>query len=198
MSRFVQIPESTFNDLQTEAGVLLKQFDPANPDFEDEDIICATTGGISATCVPTYSDYGEDVDNAPVKVKELMRLDGWETTLGFTAITFNPEVIRFALGAADVNAENGSIIPRRNLNQEDFSDVWWVGDLSDGGMVAVHLINALSTSGFSLQTTKSGKGQLSVTLAGHVSIEEQDRVPMEFFHAQGQQEDAGTDEGDSV
>lgn len=198
MSRFVQIPESTFNDLQTEAGVLLKQFDPANPTFENSDIICATTGGISATCVPTYSDYGEDVDNAPVKVKELMHLDGWETTLDFTALTFNPGVIRFALGAADVNAENGSIIPRRNLKQDDFSDVWWVGDLSDGGMVAVHLINALSTSGFSLQTTKSGKGQLSVTLAGHVSIEEQDRVPMEFFHAKGEQEDSGGGEDDGV
>jgi len=48
-------------------------------------------------------------------------------------------------------------------------------------MVAVKLINALSTGGFSLQTTKNGKGQISLTITGHVSINAQDVVPMEFY-----------------
>ena len=47
--------------------------------------------------------------------------------------------------------------------------------------VPIRLINALSTGGFSLQTTKNGKGQLSVTLTGHVSIDAQDDMPMEFY-----------------
>ena len=59
--------------------------------------------------------------------------------------------------------------------------LWWVGDRADGGWVAVKLMNALSTGGISLQTTKSGKGQTSVTLTGHVSIDAQDVVPMEFY-----------------
>lgn len=63
MGRFTKIPESTFNDLQTDAGVLLNTFNPANPtEPADADIITATTGGINAVCQPTYSDYGEDVD----------------------------------------------------------------------------------------------------------------------------------------
>ena len=67
------------------------------------------------------------------------------------------------------------------LKDTDFADVWWVGDLSDGGLCAIRLINALSTGGMSLQTTKDGKGQISVTLGGHYSINNQDVVPMEFY-----------------
>ena len=181
MGMFTKIPQSTFSELQTDAGVLLKSFDPTNPQLVDEDIICATTGGINPTCVPTYSDMGEDVDNAPVGMMELKKLDGWETSLGFTALTTNAQTIRLALGAADIDAENGKITPRRNLKDTDFADIWWVGDRSDGGMVAICLKNALSTAGFSLQTTKNGKGQIAVTLSGHVSINAQDVVPMEFY-----------------
>ena len=75
-------------------------------------------------------------------------------------------------------------MPRRDLSQSDFTDLWWVGDRADGGFVAVKLMNALSTGGFSLTTTKAGKGQVEVTLTGHVSIDAQDVVPMEFYSAE--------------
>lgn len=185
MGRFSKISQGAFDEFQVDAGVLLKNFDASSPALVDENIICATTGGINPTCVPTYSDWGEDVDNCPNGMMELMHLDGWETTLGFTALNTTPEVIRMALGAADVEASSGKITPRRNLKDTDFADVWWVGDRSDGGLVAIRLINALATSGFSLQTTKNGKGQISVTLAGHVSITDQDTVPMEFYVQKG-------------
>lgn len=190
MGMFSKVSQEAFGEFQVDAGVLLKNFDPAAPTLVDSDIICATTGGINPTCVPTYSDWGEDVDNCPNGMMELMHLDGWETSLGFTALNTTAEVIRMALGAADVGATNGKITPRRSLKDSDFSDVWWVGDRSDGGLVAIRLINALSTSGFSLQTTKNGKGQIAVTLAGHVSINEQDVVPMEFYVLEGEEEGA--------
>ena len=194
MGRFSKISQNTFNELQVDAGVLLNQFNPESPELLDEAIICATTGGINPTCVPTFSDWGEDVDNVPNGMKELMHLDGWETSLAFTALNITAETIRMALGAADVNTETGKITPRMSLDQEkDFTDVWWVGDMSDGGLCAICLKNALSTEGFSLQTTKNGKGQLSVTLGGHVSINAQDEVPMEFYVQEGPDEDDGTE-----
>lgn len=189
MGRFTVIPQDTFEGLQLDAGVLLKTFDPENPVLDDAAIICPTTGGITATCVPTYSDMGSDVDNAPVNVKELMHLDSWVTTLAFTALSTKPEFIKLALGAADIDASNGGkVTPRRNLSQDDFQDIWWVGDRADGGWAAVRLINALSTGGLSLKTTKSGKGQVAVTLTGHVSIDAQDVVPMEFYSGEPTEE----------
>lgn len=185
MGRFSKISQDAFNEFQVDAGVLLKTFDVNSPKLVDENIICATTGGINPVCTARYRDWGEDVDNCPNGMMELMDLEGWECTLGFTALNTTPKVIRMALGAADIDAESGKITPRSELKDTDFADIWWVGDRTDGGLVAIRLINALSTSGFSLKTTKNGKGQIAVTLAGHVSIKAQDVVPMEFYVKEG-------------
>lgn len=187
MGKFTVIPKDTFDDLQLDAGVLLKNFTPATAAApQDSDIICATTGGINATCTPTYSDLGEDVDNCPNNMKELKHLDGWDCTLAFTSLGMSTAAIKMALGSADIDtSDNTKVTPRRDLKQSDFSDIWWVGDKADGGMVAIQLKNALSTGGFSLQTSKSGKGQISVTLTGHVSIDAQSEMPMVFYSTSG-------------
>ena len=184
MGTYTVIPQSTFEDMQLDAGVLLKTFNPASPAApSDADIITATTGGIQVTCQPTFSDLGEDVDNVPVNMKELKHLDSWACSLSTTALGTSPELIKLALGCADIDATTTSmIVPRADLKQSDFaSSIWWVGDRADGGCVAVELKNALSTAGFSLQTTKNGKGQTSVTIEGHVSISAQSVVPMVFY-----------------
>lgn len=182
---FTRIPQDTFSNMQLNAGILLKKFDPSVPDsVKDDDIVCATTGGITATCVPTYSDMGEDVDNCPNNVMELKTLDSWDCKLAFTGLGTSAENIRLGLGAADIDDSSGKITPRRDLKQSDFCDIWWVGDRADGGMVAACLKNALSTGGFSLKTEKNGKGQMETELTGHVSIQAQDNMPMEFYSAE--------------
>lgn len=182
MGKFTVIPQDTFEGLQMDAGVLLYNFNIEEGTFKDEDIICATTGGINAVCQATYSDMGEDVDNCPVNMMELKHLDSWECTLGFTSLGMSPKAIRLALGAADIDGDKQTkIVPRRALEMTDFTNIWWVGDKADGGMVAIELLNALSSDGFSLQTTKNGKGQLDVTMMGHVSIDAQDTMPMVFY-----------------
>ena len=124
MFMFTVIPQNTFDEIQLDAGVLLKTFDPEHPAAPaDEDIICATTGGITVSCVPTYSDFGEDIDNCPNNMKELKHLDEWTCTVSTTAIGTSPESIRLALGAADVSGTK--ITPRNDLKQTDFSTIWW-------------------------------------------------------------------------
>lgn len=233
MGRFTVIPQDTFDDLQLDAGIVLKTFDPSQPAVVDANIVCATTGGITASCIPTYSDFGEDVDNCPLNMKELKHLDSWECKLAFTGLGTSPEMIKLSLGAADASggeytltsdttivsgktyytrsgtspnyvytpvtnpsaaslntyyekSTDNEVLPRRDLEQEDFTDLWWVGDKADGGFVAVQLKNALSTGGFSLKTTKNGKGQLTVELTGHVSISAQTEMPMKFYSIDGE------------
>lgn len=182
--KFSKISENTFNELQVEAGVLLNTFDPATGAAPtSQNIICATTGGITASCVPTTRDDGEDVDNCPKNMLELKKIDSYEAKLGFTALSVTAETIRMSLGAADV--ENNKITPRHQYETTDFKDVWWVGDLTDGGFCAICLKRSVSTAGFSLKTTKSGKGNLAVELTGHYTLSNQDEVPMEFYVAAG-------------
>lgn len=182
---FTVVSEDAFDELQLDAGVLLSSFDVSTPYTEpsSDDIIATTTGGINPVCAPTYDDLAEDVDNVPNNMMEFMKLTGWDCSMSFSSIKFNAENIRWSLGAADT--ENGTgytkIVPRRDLELTDFADIWWVGDKANGGAVAIKLINALSTGGLNVQTTKNGKGTNAITLTGHVSLNDQTTMPMEFY-----------------
>ena len=198
MGKFTRIPLDTFEQIQTNAGILLYNFDISNPNnTKEEDIICPTTGGVTVRCAASYSDMGEDVDNCPANLLELKHLDTWDCGLDFTSLGTSPRSIRLALGAADIDSDNPThIIPRRDLKVSDAQDIWWVGDRADGGFVAVVVRKALSTSGFSLQTTKNGKGNTSVTLTGHVTVDTQDQVPMEFYSMGPSEDNGGGDESE--
>jgi len=185
MGMFTVVSTDAFDELQLDAGVLLSTFDIAHPYTEpsSDNIIATTTGGINPVCAPTYEDLAEDVDNVPNNMMEFKKLSGWNCSMSFSSIKFNAENIHWSLGAADETAATGytKIVPRRDLEQTDFEDVWWVGDKANGGAVAIKLLNALSTGGLNVQTTKNGKGTNAITLTGHVSINAQDTMPMEFY-----------------
>lgn len=190
---FSIITEEAFNELQVEAGVLLRTFNPASPTTpSSSDIITATTGGITASCTPTFDDFFADVDNAPDNVMEGKRITGWNCKISTTAIGTSADFIKMSLGAADVTVASGKIQPRRQLGTSDFQDIWWVGDRADGGLVAIQLKKALSTGGFSLKTTKNGKGQLAIELTGHTTLATQNDVPMTFYSIEGTSGTTGT------
>lgn len=178
--KFTVIPMNTFQAMQLDAGVLLWDFDPEHPAApDDEDIICATSGGITISDNPTFSDLGEDVDNCPKDMMELKNLDGRESKVSFSSLATSTESIQLALGAADI--DGNKITPRNNLALTDFKTIWWAGDRADGGCVAVKIENALSTGGFSLKTGKNEKGQTSMELTGHRSLANQSKSPFTFY-----------------
>lgn len=186
MGRFTVIANDAFDALQVDAGVILTNFDVTNPykTPTSEEILATTTGGVNPTCTPTFSDYGEDVDNVPNNMMEFKHLDGWEAAMAFSSIKFNADNTKWALGAAETQLlANGitKITPRRDVLQTDFKDLWWVGDKANGGAYAIKLLNALSTGGLNIQSSKNGKGTNQITVTGHVSINHQDVMPMEIY-----------------
>ena len=190
MRRFTQVKLDAFKQIQCEAGVIVKNFNPANPVLNRADIIAVTSGGITINAKPSFTDYFEDVDNIPNNTKEGKQVDDWECTIATTAIDVSPESLKLQLGVADIDANDQTrITPRRDLKLTDFiPSLWWVGDMADGGFAACQILNALSTDGFSLKTTKKGKGQTGLTLMGHYSIDAVDTVPMNFYVVSGDSE----------
>ena len=190
--KYTKIPETTFQNLQLNAGVLLSTFDPGTATVANESIIGATTGGVNFTATPTFSDYGEDIDNCPKNMKELKKLDSWEINMSGTYVTVNANAVKSLVGAADVSGNK--ITPRNDVLLSDFTDVWWVGDYSDkngetnGGFVAVHMMNALSTGGFAIQSSDNGKGNFAFTYTAHYSMAAQDTVPFEVYVKAGTEE----------
>ena len=192
--KFTQIPTTAMEELQLNAGILLSSFAPATAEVSG--IIGATTGGIKFSATPTYSDFGEDIDNCPKNMMELKRQDSIEVKIAGTFITITAAVAKKLMAAADIDtSDQTKITPRNDLKAEDFADIWWVGDYSDkngdtnGGFVAIHVMNALNTGGFQLQSGDKSKGQFAFEFTGHYSIDAQTVVPYEVYIK------AGTAEG---
>ena len=183
--KYTKIPETTFQNLQLNAGVLLSAFNPDSATVANESIIGATTGGVNFTATPAFSDYGEDIDNCPKNMKELKKLDSWDINMSGTYVTVDANSVKALVGAADVSGNK--ITPRNDLKLTDFTDVWWVGDYSDqngetnGGFVAIHMMNTLSTGGFAIQSKDNGKSGFPFTYTAHYSMSAQDTVPFEVY-----------------
>lgn len=191
--KFTKIPETTFQNLQLNAGVLLSTFNPETAEVTNTSIIGATTGGVNFTATPNFSDFGEDIDGCPKNMMELKKLDSWDINMSGTYVTVDANAVKALVGAADVSGNK--ITPRNDLKLTDFTDVWWVGDYSDqngetnGGYVAIHMMNTLSTGGFAIQSSDNGKGNFAFTYTAHYSMDAQDTVPFEVYVK------AGTTEG---
>lgn len=196
--KFTKIPETAFQELQLNAGILLSSFTPSAATVMAENILGATSGGVNFTATPTYSDFGEDIDNCPKNMLELKKLDSWEVKMSGTFVTVDTSLAKILIGAADIGtSDTTQIIPRNDVTETDFTDLWWVGDYSDkngdtnGGFVAIHMLNGLSTGGFQIQSGDNAKGQFSFEFTGHYSMDDQDKVPFEVYVKAGTAEAAG-------
>ena len=186
--KFTKIPSDAFQKLQINAGILTTDFTPATGTIGESGQIGATTGGVNFTATPTYSDFGEDIDNCPKNMKELKKLDSWEAKMTGTFVNADTAIAKLLCGAADIGSpDTTKVTPRNDLKDADFDDIWLVGDYSDkngetnGGFIAIKLINVLSTGGFQLQTSDKAKGQFAFEFTGHYSMSAQDTVPFEIY-----------------
>ena len=190
--KFTKIPANTFQKLQLNAGILLTQFSPSTGEVTDGNMLGATSGGNNFTATPTFEDFGDDIDNCPKNTKELKKLTEWEITISGTMVTVDTQAAKRLIGAADIDGtDTTKVVPRNDLLQTDFNDIWWVGDYSDengatnGGYIAIRMINALSTGGFQIQSGDKAKGTFAFTFTAHYSMEALDTVPFEVYIKSG-------------
>lgn len=188
LAEYTTITEQQFSSMQFDSGVILSNFDPTNPtDITGDKILFATTGDISITSGKEIVDLGEDVNNLHGQLKELQYLSNRTNTVSITALNLDAATLAYALGAAKTSRVTGSNVAeqvelKNFLELSDFKDVWWVGMLIGGGVVAVNLKNALSTDDVALSTSKDGKGNLSVTLTAFGTIRDLTLVPITYYY----------------
>lgn len=184
--KFTKIPTATFQTLQLNAGVLLSEFAPATPAVADAKILGATSGGVNFTASDTYQDFGADIDNCPKNTKELKKKTDVEVRMSGTFVTMSADLAA-RLANADTTSGSDKITPRRDLVAADFKDIWFVGDYSanngetNGGYIAIHMMNTLSTGGFQLQSSDKEKGKFAFEFTAHFSMDAQDTVPYEIY-----------------
>lgn len=192
MAKFTQIPTDTFKKLQLGAGILTTDFDTATGELTASNIVGATSGGVSFEATPSFSDFGEDIDNCPKNTKELKKLDDWDAKMSGSFVTMDTKAAVSVIGTAAVASDDPTkVVPRNSVDVKDFKDIWWVGDYSDinedgtsagkAGFIAIKLISALSTGGFKIQSGDKAKGTFEFEYTGHYSLENIDTVPFEIY-----------------
>jgi hypothetical protein len=196
--KYTKIPTNTFQNIQLNAGVLLSTFSPSEATVTDTAILGATSGGVNFTATPSFIDFGEDIDNCPKNMKELKKLDNWDINMSGTFITVSAATAAKLVGAGSVDGtDTTKVVPRNDVLDTDFTDLWWVGDYSDkngasnGGFVAIHMMNTLSTGGFQIQSGDKSKGTFAFTFTAHYSNAAQGTVPFEVYVKAGTAEPAG-------
>ena len=188
--KFTQVPTDTFENLVLNAGILVDTFTPATGIIGN--ILGATTGGIEFSTNPTYTDFGEDIDNVPANTKQLKRLQSFDPAMSGTFLTVDTAAVKSLIGAADIGtSDTTKVVPRDQLVAADFEDVWWVGDYSDknvdaesthtAGYIAIHLMNALNTAGFKITSSKDNKAQMAFEYHGHYDISNISTPPFEIY-----------------
>ena len=188
--KFTQVPTDTFENLVLNAGILVDEFTPSSGVIGN--ILGATTGGIEFSTNPTYTDFGEDIDNVPANTKQLKRLQSFDPTMSGTFLTVDTATVKSLIGAADIGtSDTTKVVPRNQLLDADFDDVWWVGDYSDknvdaesthtAGYIAIHLMNALNTAGFKITSSKDNKAQMAFEYHGHYDISNISTPPFEIY-----------------
>ncbi len=183
--KYTKVASDAFEKLTLNAGIMCRTFTPDTAVIGD--IIAATTGGITFAENPTYTDFGEDVDNVPANTKQLLRITAYDPVISGTQLTLGEDEIAELIGGADVGTASAAgvvkITPRAVLEAEDFKDVWFLVDYSDkntgtsAGFLAIHLMNAFNRTGFQLQTGKNAKGQSTFEYHGHYDITDDDQTP---------------------
>lgn len=185
--KYTKLKDTVYDELQLNAGILLSRFTPGTGSVSVSDIIGATKGGMSFRDNITWKNYAEGIDNAPTDMKELLRVDKHEITLGGTYVSVTIESLRDLMVVGDIDEGNTKIIPRDELKEEDFKDVWWVGDYSGkngeegGGCIAIHLTDAINIDGLSIKSSDKDKGEFAFNYKAHYSLKNQGKVPYEIY-----------------
>lgn len=180
------LTEASFNSMLFDSGVFVKNFDPS--DFAiptEEDILFSTGGDIQINHKVTQANLGDGVNNIHFPYGELLVITGTDTaSITVSSFDFSPEMLKFAIGSADVTVASGKVTPRYYIRNTDFvSNFAWIGVKKGGGLVAVVIPMALSTGGLQITAKKGDKGTLQLTIGAFRSINAKENPEMEFYSA---------------
>lgn len=188
-----------FNNLQLNAGVFLKNFDYSNianaaalktavaaAVTEGTKLLGFTRGGGSFNVTRKMRE--PEVDGRRYSFVGGRFVDSADPYLSTTLLETTPENFVTALGSATATTTGKKTVVKMNtaIQDTDYEDIVWVGDLADGRYVAIKLYNALNTSDFTFTFTDNGEGTYTVEFHAHQSdVQDYDEAPFEivFFDA---------------
>ena len=191
------VQAASFTNLQLNAGVLLLHFDESASGITSAQTLRtavataiatpanyfgATKGGGSFTATPTTRDIELDGMRWPIIGSTV--IDMWDIRLAATLAEVGHTNFVKALAAA-TSSPSGNVTTiqlKNTLASGDYiSSVSWVGDLSDGRVCLIKLLNAVNIDGITLTWTDKGEGTYGVNFRAHASALTGDYAPCKIM-----------------
>lgn len=192
----------TFNNLQLNAGILLKNLDYSS--VTDSTalktaianiisggsspigvLVGATRGG--GTFTVTREMRTPEIDGMRYGFKGSDFVDSTDAYLSTTLVEVTPSNVEdlLATGTATTSGKKTTVKMSTAITSSDYlTNVCWIGDLADGRMVLICLKNAINTSDFTFTYTDKGEGTLAAEFhARQAAVDDYDDAPFEvvFF-----------------
>lgn len=167
---------ATAEHLQLDAGVFLKSYTPGS-DIVAANIISATRGGGTLDIVPVT--HHVDADGIPQNFVGMDRIDEYTVNMNTTLIEVTEDTLTLAFGGAvnvaSITRTGTSIVDKKitlkNVFQDsDYTDIWWLGNLSDGTKIAVKLSKTRCKDGLRLTINNKGEGTFPINLTAHYNF----------------------------
>jgi hypothetical protein len=172
----------TFNNLQFDAGILLKNLDYSSATDAGDlatlvaaaksagtTLLGATKGGIVISDVPTY--FSPDIDGKRGQIKNTRFITDRVIKATGTLVELLPVTIKDIIAAADVSTSGDitTITPRADVSDADYIDnLVWVGDMpGGGGLILVEFDNALNTNGLTITVPKNDNATYPFEFTAH-------------------------------
>lgn len=193
--------EATFDNLQLNVGIFLKNFDYEDVDDADEllvavkaeitagtNLLGATRGG--GTFSVSREMRQPQVDGLRYRFKGGTYVDSTDPYLSTTLVETTPENFAAGFGGKAVTSGKKTTVTMETALTDDsyLDNLCWVGDLADGRLVLINLYNALNTSNFTFTFQDKNEGSFAVEFhATQESVEDYDVAPFEvvFFDTDG-------------
>lgn len=186
----------TFQKLQLNAGAFLIGFDYssytdatslrtalATALQDSTKLLGATRGGGSFVA---QSEIREpDVDGKRYRFKGGAFVDSVDAQLTGTLVEIRPEIFAKILATGDVvtSGQKTTVTMHTAIKDTDYiSELVWVGDMSDGGLVLIALKNALNNNGMTLTFADKGEGTIPFEFHAYQDqVEDYDQAPFKVI-----------------
>lgn len=172
------VKADTIANLEFEAGLILKKKFTTESGFnKDNDVLCATTGGIKVNIAQQKQVIKFDgvLDNTA----GIERVIGWTGSVQFSTKEVDADMVKLALGYAN-NASGKITLNQGVVPVSEYTNFYILGKLGDGSWRQICLSKAMNVTG--LQETRNDKGETEIAfdLQAHYGIDTQDTAPIEI------------------
>ena len=193
--------EATFDKLQLNCGIFLKNFD-YSPYLDADSLLVAIKSEISSgtNLLGVTNGGGQftvsremrnpQIDGLRYRFKGGTFVDSADPQLSTTLVETTPE--NFAIGFGGTVTTSGKRttvkMPTALSDSSYLGNLCWVGDLANGRLVLINLYNALNVSDFTFTFKDKGEGNFGVEFHGcQDDVSDYDEAPFEvvFFETSG-------------